>query len=204
MPYCYRYIDGDLLCFVHRGKGVFATKFGPLRYEPRDYVSTTLLLMPDDTESLLLVVEAPQPIRLCEHELVGRHTPVDPTVLQVPDVVGYGWPKQDEWSCGSSTRVPIPRSSIATTQYTSSAGRGSVSFTLNGGAYFSLGGGNEALQNSRARAAAFAWRNRSCVTACFSSAAWSAGSIVPCVGNTQAVGQRVIPLVRMNSAIIPL
>jgi hypothetical protein len=34
---------------------------------------------------------------LCEHEQVGRHTPVDPTVLQVPDVADYGWPEQDEW-----------------------------------------------------------------------------------------------------------
>jgi len=101
MPYCYRNIDGDLLYFVHRGNGVFATEFGPLRYELGDYVllpkGTTFRLMPDDTESLLLVVETPQPIRLCEHEQVGRHTPVDPTVLQVPDVADYGWPKQDEW-----------------------------------------------------------------------------------------------------------
>jgi hypothetical protein len=27
---------------------------------------------------------------LGEHEQVGRHTPVDPTVLQVPDVADYG------------------------------------------------------------------------------------------------------------------
>jgi homogentisate 1,2-dioxygenase len=38
MPYCYRDIDGDLLYFVHRGSGVFATEFGPLHYEPGDYV----------------------------------------------------------------------------------------------------------------------------------------------------------------------
>jgi len=101
MPYCYRDIDGDLLYFVHRGSGVFATEFGPLLYEPGDYVlipkGTTFRLMPDDQDSLLLVVEAPQPIRLCEHEQVGRHTPVDPTVLRVPDVADYGWPKQDEY-----------------------------------------------------------------------------------------------------------
>ena len=101
MPYCYRNVDGDLLYFVHRGSGVFATEFGPLPYEAGDYVllpkGTTFRLMPEDTDSLLLVVEAPQPIRLCEHEQVGRHTPVDPTVLQVPDVADYAWSKQDEW-----------------------------------------------------------------------------------------------------------
>jgi homogentisate 1,2-dioxygenase len=101
MPYCYRNIDGDLLYFVHRGSGVFATEFGPICYEPGDYVllpkGTTFRLMPKDGDSVLLVVETPQPIRLCEHEQVGRHTPVDPTMLQVPDVADYGWPKQNEW-----------------------------------------------------------------------------------------------------------
>ena len=56
MPYCYRDID-DLLYFVHRGNRVFATEFGPLRYEPGDYVllpkGTTFRLMPEDAESLL-------------------------------------------------------------------------------------------------------------------------------------------------------
>src|SRR5215831_8869235 len=83
MPYCYRDMEGDLLYFVHRGRGTFATEFGPISYQPGD--------------SLLLVVESPQPIRLCEHEQVGRHTPIDPTVLEVPDVVDYGWPNQDEY-----------------------------------------------------------------------------------------------------------
>jgi homogentisate 1,2-dioxygenase len=101
MPYCYRNIDGDLLYFVHRGTGVFcyrvrSTFLRAWRLRPAAQ-GTTFRLMPDDADTLLLVVEAPQPIRLCEHEQVGRHTPVDPTVLQVPDVADYGWPKQDEW-----------------------------------------------------------------------------------------------------------
>src|SRR5258708_17754082 len=53
--------------------------------------------MPDAGDSLLLVVESPLPIRLTEHEQVGRHTPIDPTVLDVPDVVDYGWPEQSEY-----------------------------------------------------------------------------------------------------------
>jgi len=100
MPYCYRDMDGDLLYFVHRGTGVFATEFGPLRYEPGDYVllpkGVTFRLMPETADSRLLVVESPQPIGLCEHQQVGRHTPVDPTVLAVPDVEDYGWPQQEE------------------------------------------------------------------------------------------------------------
>ena len=101
MPYCYRDMEGDLLYFAHRGRGVFATEFGPLCYEPGDWVllpkATTFRHMPEAGDSLLLVVESPQPIRLSEHEQVGRHTPIDPTMLEVPDVVDYGWPKEDEY-----------------------------------------------------------------------------------------------------------
>ena len=101
MCYCYRDMEGDLLYFVHRGHGVFATEFGPICYEPGDWVllpkATTFRQLPEAGDSLLLVVESPQPIRLCEHEQVGRHTPIDPTMLEVPDVADYGWPKQDEY-----------------------------------------------------------------------------------------------------------
>ena len=68
-------------------------------------------------------------------------------------------------------------------------------------AYLSRCGVDGALQNSRARAAALARRNFSCVIACSSNAARSAASTEPWVGRTHAVGQRVIPLVRINSAI---
>src|SRR5438105_4309876 len=70
-------------------------------YEPGDWVllpkATTFRQLPEAGDSLLLVVESPQPIRLCDHEQVGRHTPIDPTMLEVPDVADYGWPKQDEY-----------------------------------------------------------------------------------------------------------
>jgi homogentisate 1,2-dioxygenase len=101
MPYCYRDVAGDLLYFVHRGSGTFATEFGPIAYEPGDYIhlpkGTTFRQLPDDKDSLLLVVEAPGPIRMAEHENVGRHTPIDPTMLEVPDVVDYGFPAQPEY-----------------------------------------------------------------------------------------------------------
>ena len=101
MPYRFRNLDGDTLYFVHRGSGIFATEFGPIRYQPGDYVmlpkSTTYRHMPDAGDSLLLVVESPAPIRLTEHEQVGRHTPIDPTVLDVPEIVDYGWPEEREY-----------------------------------------------------------------------------------------------------------
>src|SRR5215472_12302717 len=101
MPYRFRNLDGDLLYFVHRGSGTFATEFGPIAYGPGDYVflpkSTTYRHLPDARDSLLLVVESPQPIRLTEHEQVGLHTPIDPTMVDVPDVVDYGWPAANEY-----------------------------------------------------------------------------------------------------------
>src|ERR1017187_7319858 len=38
MPFYYRNADGDELIFVHRGKGVIETDFGPLPFEPGDYL----------------------------------------------------------------------------------------------------------------------------------------------------------------------
>jgi hypothetical protein len=55
--------------------------------------ATTFRQLAEAGDSLLLVVESPQPIRLCEHEQVGRHTPIDPTMLEVPDIADYGWPR---------------------------------------------------------------------------------------------------------------
>jgi hypothetical protein len=56
-----------------------------------------------------------------------------------------------------------------------------------------------ASQNDRMRAAALSRRILSRTTECSSSAARSAAPTRPCVGETQAVGQRVIPLVRINA-----
>ena len=101
MPYRFRNLDGDLLYFVHRGTRRLRDRVradrlraGRLCLLPK---STTYRHMPDAGDSLLLVVESPQPIRLTEHEQVGRHTPIDPTMLDVPDVADYGWPKEKEY-----------------------------------------------------------------------------------------------------------
>src|SRR5207237_3711465 len=67
--------------------------------------------------------------------------------------------------------------------------------------YFSSANGRPASQNDRIRAAIFSRRVLSRATAYSSSAARSAAPTRPCVGETQAVGQRVIPLVRINLAI---
>ncbi len=101
MPYAYRDLDGDLLYFVHQGTGTFATEFGSLAYEPGDYIlipkSITFKVIPDKGDSHMLVVESPAPLSLTEHKQVGRHMPVDPTVLVLPELCDYGFPNADEY-----------------------------------------------------------------------------------------------------------
>src|SRR6185312_5399741 len=101
MPFAYRNTDADLLYFVHQGSGSFATEFGRIPYEPGDYVlipkGITFSLMPDAGDSRLLVIESPAPLSLTEHVQVGRHMPVDPTVLTLPELCDYGFPARDEW-----------------------------------------------------------------------------------------------------------
>ena len=38
IPFHVRHVDGDLLCFVHRGSGLLETEFGPLTYREGDWV----------------------------------------------------------------------------------------------------------------------------------------------------------------------
>src|SRR5579883_1470136 len=127
MPYRYRDMDGDLLYFVHRGTGTFATEFGPIAYVPGDYVmlpkATTYRHLPDPGDSLFLVVESAGPIRMAEHENVGRHTPIDPTMLQVPTSSITAGPRKTSTSCASSMPAATPRFSTKTTRSPPSAGR---------------------------------------------------------------------------------
>ncbi len=101
MPYCYRNVTGDLLYFVHTGTGAFLTEFGPLAYEPGDYVllpkGTTFRHFPESDDGLFFVVESSAPLRFTEHTQIGRHAPFDPAVIEVPDVTSYEWPAQSEW-----------------------------------------------------------------------------------------------------------
>jgi homogentisate 1,2-dioxygenase len=101
MPFAYRDLDGDRLYFVHEGTGIFATEFGRLAYEPGDYVlipkGITFSVLPDPGDSLMLVVSSPAPLSLTEHKQTGRHMPVDPTVLVLPELCDYGFPRAGEY-----------------------------------------------------------------------------------------------------------
>lgn len=101
MPFAYRNTDGDLLYFVHEGSGSFATEFGQLAYEPGDYVlipkAVTFALNPTSDACRLLVIESRAPLTLTEHVQVGRHMPIDPTVLTLPELCDYGFAPRDAW-----------------------------------------------------------------------------------------------------------
>lgn len=101
MAYCLRNVDADLLYFVHRGSGTFATEFGPLAYRPGDFVhipkGITFRHLPATADGYFVVLESCAPIRFTEHAQVGRHAPFDPTVVEIPQVTDYAWPARDEW-----------------------------------------------------------------------------------------------------------
>ncbi|MBJ7340111.1 homogentisate 1,2-dioxygenase [Mycolicibacterium sp.] len=88
MPYFARYVDGDLLCFVHEGSGVLDTEFGPLRYRKGDWIylpkACTFRQIPD-IESTLLMIQATDEFRVPPPGQLGRHFPFDPSLTVIPE-----------------------------------------------------------------------------------------------------------------------
>lgn len=93
MPFAYRNGDGDTLYFVHRGTGSFETEFGPLRYEPGDYVlipkAVNYRHVPDDADQFALVLESPHEFDFPDYGILGRHAPFDPSVVRIPEPTRY-------------------------------------------------------------------------------------------------------------------
>lgn len=89
MPYYFRTVDGDEAFFVHRGRGRFDTEFGPLDYEPGDWIvvpkAVTYRLVPETSDNVLLIVESARELMVPDYGLLGRHAPYDPTVITVPE-----------------------------------------------------------------------------------------------------------------------
>ncbi len=87
MPFLYRNADADELLFVHRGAGRLETDFGPLAYEPGDYLlvprGTSYRLHPSSA-SFLLVLESSGEIGFPDRGALGQHALFDPAVLRVP------------------------------------------------------------------------------------------------------------------------
>jgi homogentisate 1,2-dioxygenase len=90
MPFFIRYVDGDLLCFVHTGSGLLQTEFGPIPYRDGDWVylpkATTWRQLPE-AETTLLMIEAADEFRVPPAGPLGRHFPFDPSQAFIPDPV---------------------------------------------------------------------------------------------------------------------
>jgi homogentisate 1,2-dioxygenase len=88
MPFFVRYVDGDLLSFVHRGAGLLETEFGPLRYRQGDWIyipkACTFRQVPDEG-STLLMIQATDEFRVPPPGYLGRHFPFDPSQATIPE-----------------------------------------------------------------------------------------------------------------------
>ena len=81
--------DGDQLCFVHAGRGLLRTEYGPLRYRTGDYLviprGTTYRFEPEAPTQLLVVQALGSRFRLPDRGILGRHAIFDPAMLEVPE-----------------------------------------------------------------------------------------------------------------------
>lgn len=87
MPYLFRNADADELLFVHRGAGRLETDFGPLAYEPGDYLVIprgTMYRFAPTSATRLLVVETTGELAVPDRGMLGQHALFDPAVLAVP------------------------------------------------------------------------------------------------------------------------
>jgi homogentisate 1,2-dioxygenase len=103
MPFFVRYVDGDLLSFVHKGSGIFETEFGPLRYREGDWVyipkACTFRQVPDSDNgaSTLLMIQATDEFRVPAPGYLGRHFPFDPSQTVVPEATPIDDDGRDEY-----------------------------------------------------------------------------------------------------------
>ena len=88
MGYFARNADADTLLFVHGGAGRLETDFGPLPYEPGDYLYVprgTVFRLAPSSASALLVIESRGEITIPDRGMLGQHALFDPAVLRVPN-----------------------------------------------------------------------------------------------------------------------
>lgn len=89
MPFYFRNGDGDELIFVHRGRGLIETDFGPLEYEKGDYIviprAVTYRIVPETKENFFLIIQSKSEFEPPEKGLVGQHALYDPAVITTPD-----------------------------------------------------------------------------------------------------------------------
>src|SRR6478609_7197030 len=118
MPFFVRYVDGDLLSFVHKGAGLLETEFGPLRYREGDWVyipkACTFRQVPDG-ESTLLMVQTTDELRVPPPGTLGRHFPFDPSQAVIPDPVPMDAPPPSGGDAYEMRLIHSPIDGVGTT-----------------------------------------------------------------------------------------
>ena len=89
MPFCLRNADGDEIRFIHKGRGVLHTDFGPLRYAEGDYIvipkGTTYRVLPETTDNFTLIVQCRGEVGFPDRGGVGHYAPFDYGLLETPE-----------------------------------------------------------------------------------------------------------------------
>jgi len=89
MPFCLRSGDGDEIRFIHRGRGVLHTDFGPLRYEEGDYIviprGTTYRVIPEPGDNFTLIIRSRGEVGFPERAGLGHYAPFDYGLLETPE-----------------------------------------------------------------------------------------------------------------------
>lgn len=87
--YFLRDADGDVCYFVHRGQGILESDYGPLGFEPGDFLivpkGTTHRIVPTTEDNFFLIIEGSGEYSLPDRGLLGRHAQFDPGVLVTPE-----------------------------------------------------------------------------------------------------------------------
>ncbi len=100
MPFYYRNADGDELLFVHRGRGTIETDFGPLSYEPGDYVvlprAVTYRVLPKTEDNFFLIIQSRSEFEQPDKGLLGHHALYDAGAITVPEPAPHLGPDR-EW-----------------------------------------------------------------------------------------------------------
>ncbi len=85
-----RNADGDWAVFVHAGKGVLETDYGPLAFTCGDYLiiprGTTYRLVPEGPCKFLMVESASE-LKQPDRGLLGQHALYDPASIEIPEPV---------------------------------------------------------------------------------------------------------------------
>jgi homogentisate 1,2-dioxygenase len=89
MPFYFRNADADELYFVHRGRGVMETDFGPLAFEPGDYIclprAVTYRVAPETRDNFFLIFRSRGEFEQPDKGLLGQHALYDPAVITTPE-----------------------------------------------------------------------------------------------------------------------